>query len=307
MKPIPYPHWLASALQGVEQIVDERLQERQAVLSVIGPGVLSAHNGRLRATLVLLSCAIGDYKVERVLHAAAAVELIHAAALTHAALISSREQERSLAEGEAWDHGVTLMVGDYLYALAAAEMALAPDARVIGYYSQAVMRITEAALAPVTRLLPTEEALAEFYSLAEGRSAALMSAACKAGAASGNLADEQIDALGRYGYQCGLADAIAAEIAAFETDDDRAKLRGISLPLIYAAAHSDAPRLAAAFGAASADDAAWAIEQIRQFGIPRTHEALLRAREAARTSLAAFPPSEARTVLEMIAARERKT
>lgn len=47
------------------------------------------------------------------------------------------------------------MLGDYFFALAAGEMARAPDPRVITYYSQAVMRISEGGLAPVLQATPT--------------------------------------------------------------------------------------------------------------------------------------------------------
>ncbi|NTW97173.1 MAG: polyprenyl synthetase family protein, partial [Oscillochloris sp.] len=193
---LPLPPALLADLQEVDKIVRERTRARAAVIRVADPYVLRPGEDRLRAALVLLSAQAGEYRLERVLHAAAAVELIHAATRTHNDLVDEAERRRGIARQGDWNHGVSLMVGDYLFALAAGEMSLSPDPRVISYYSQAVMRICESELAPVPALRPLERAREQYLAHTGGAAAALYAASCRAGAACGGLPVDQVEALG---------------------------------------------------------------------------------------------------------------
>ncbi|NTU83221.1 MAG: polyprenyl synthetase family protein, partial [Chloroflexales bacterium] len=205
MTQFPLPPGLADDLQHVEQILQERTHSRAAVISVAGARLLSSGAARVRAALVLMAAQTGTYQRDQAAHAAAAIELIHAATQTHDDLIDEAERRRGAPRVGEWGHGVALMVGDYLFALAAGEMSLSPDPRVIGFYSQAVTRITEETLAPPVAPRPLEEARARYLERLAGTAAALYSAACKAGGACGAAPTEQIEALGRFGHNLGLA------------------------------------------------------------------------------------------------------
>src|SRR4026207_2214592 len=97
------------------------------------------------------------------------------------------------------------MAGACLSALAAAEMALAPDPRIIGFFSRGVMTICEGELSPVTTITPPDVAIEQYLDHVGCRTAALFEAGCKAGMVCGGGTPEQIEALGRFGYDLGLA------------------------------------------------------------------------------------------------------
>jgi geranylgeranyl pyrophosphate synthase len=111
-----------------------------------------------------------------------------------------------------WDSNVALMVGDYLFALAAAEMALAPDPRIIAYFSRGVMTICEGELSPVVDLRPLGVASEQYLYKIGCKTAALFEAACKAGMVCGGGSQEQIDALGRFGFDLGIAFQIVDDV-----------------------------------------------------------------------------------------------
>nr|MCU0493861.1 polyprenyl synthetase family protein [Chloroflexaceae bacterium] len=92
MKQLNFPPFLLADLQRVEQAILERAHSRSAVIAAAGQHLLNSGGKRLRAALVLLSACLGDYQFERVLHAATAVELIHAASLTHDDLVDEAER-----------------------------------------------------------------------------------------------------------------------------------------------------------------------------------------------------------------------
>jgi heptaprenyl diphosphate synthase/octaprenyl-diphosphate synthase len=298
-------------LSQVDRIVSERVQSRSAVLNVAGSYLLGSGGKRLRAALALLSARLGTYEFERVVHAATAVELIHAASLTHDDLIDDAERRRGIqAVHQRWDHGVALMVGDYLFALAAGEMALSPDTRIITYFSQAVMQICEGELSPVMAAGPLETALEQYYFKIGCKTAALFAAACKAGIASAYGSPAQIDELGRFGYQLGLAFQVIDDLLDFTGDEQvLGKPAGhdlrqgtITLPLIYAVARGGGERLAAAIDSKDEAEITWAISEVRRLGIEPTRDAAEHLVNAALDQLAAFPPGNARRELSDIAA-----
>jgi geranylgeranyl pyrophosphate synthase len=304
---ISLPAHIRSDLAQVEQLVQARTRTRAAVISIAGAYLPQPGDQQLRAMLVLLAADLGTYRSERVLHAAAAVELIHAATRTHNGMIDEAARRRRLPPGEPWNQGIALMVGDYLFALAAGEMALSPDPRVIGYYSAAVLAVSEAELLPVQTLVPLDAAYAQYRVRVGGVSAALLAAACRAGAACGGLAEAQIDQLAAYGEALGYALQINSEIQDFVAATPASPLaeslrRGrMSLPLIYAAQHSDAAQLSAALDSADAAAQRWAHAEVMAHGIaPARYECAAQV-DAARTALADLPAGPARHLLESVA------
>jgi heptaprenyl diphosphate synthase/octaprenyl-diphosphate synthase len=155
------------------------------------------------------------------------------------------------------------MVGDYFFALAAAEMSLSPDPRIITFYAQAVQTIVEGELSPVTAVEPLETALGQYFYKTGAKTAALFEAACRAGMAAGSGSDAQIAALGRYGFDVGIAFQIVDDVLDFTGDEGTlGKPAGndlrqgtITLPLIYALRASDSPRLRAIIEQTQPDNA----------------------------------------------------
>ncbi len=307
MSQLTLPPALIADLQQVEQIIHERTHARAAVISVAGSRLLQPDGPRLRAALVLLAAQTGAYQRERAIHAAAAVELIYAATQTHDTLVDEAERRRGQPRVGPWNHGVALMVGDYLFALAAGEMALSPDPRVITYYTDAVKQVTEGTLLPAAPLRPLEQAQARHLERIDHTAAALVAAACKAGAASVGAEPEQIATLGRYGHDLGLAWRLGDEVRDFVTPNGSeapgASVRAgaITLPLIFAATLGDGERLAAAIDSDDAGELAWAVAEVGRHGLVPTRAEIARSAERARGALARLPPGEAREALARIA------
>ena len=211
---------LLPELRAIDDEILRKLESRSALIKVAGRYLLSGGGKRIRATLALLAAKLGErYTLEGVLHAATAVELIHAASLVHDDLIDDADQRRGRTTIHTkWNGNVALMVGDYLFALAAGEMALAPDPRVIRIFADGVMRICEAELSPVTDVQPTDMALDQYYTKIGGKTAALFEAAAQAGGICGGVDDANIETLGMFGYEVGLAFQIVDDVLDFTAD-----------------------------------------------------------------------------------------
>lgn len=294
----------AADMQQIEQIMLDRLNTQPAVAGVAGPRIEAVTHGRLRAALVLLGAGLLNYRSSGVTHAAAAVELIYAATSTHHDLVDAVERRRSGSpSAEPWPHGVTLMIGDYLFALAAGEMALAPDPRVIGYYSQAVAEIAEAELTPMRNVTPLDLAREQYQVTYNGKVAALFAAAGQAGMACCGGSPAQIEALGRFGAALGLAGQMVNEALDVESGGANTLRQGlICLPLIYAATREDPDRLLAAIDSKDAAEMAWAISAAQRHGVSPAHSEAAQLIETARAQLLPFPKSAACAGLESLCA-----
>lgn len=300
---------LTADLQAVEQLLLERSASRSDLIAAASAHTVRSGGKRLRAALALLAARLGSYQLPRVIHAAAAVELIQAASLVHDDLVDQAARRRGRVTVHArWDNDVALMVGDYFFALAAGEMARSPDHRIITYYAQAVQTIVEGELSPVTAFEPAETALGQYYYKTGAKTASLFEAACKAGMAAGGGSEAQIAALGRYGFDLGMAFQIVDDVLDFIGDEQTlGKPAGndlrqgtITLPLIYAIARTGSPRLKAIIEPGSPTDAqvGAAIAEVTAAG--GIEAAMAEARRfigAAIGHLADFPPSPAHTAL----------
>ncbi len=309
MKQLTLPPSLLSDLDQVEQLVIERVKSRSTVVTVAGQHLLGSGGKRLRAALALLTAQLGTYDLPAVIHAASAVELIHTASLVHDDLVDEAERRRGMVTvHNRWDHGVALMVGDYFFALAAGEMALAPDARVITYFSRAVMTICEGELSPVMSATPLDTARDQYYYKIGSKTAALFEAACKAGMASGGGSDEQIEQAGQFGYKLGLAFQLVDDILDFTGDEELlgkpvgGDLRKgvITLPLIYAVAAGGGDELAASVDTNDEAQLAWAIGEVQRLGIERSRRDAEHLIAQAYEHLSEFPESSTLRVMRDI-------
>ncbi|MFQ3633250.1 polyprenyl synthetase family protein [Roseiflexus sp.] len=308
--PLKVPDDLAGDLVKVEQIIHARMHARPIVAQTASAALRGMEKPYLRAALVVLAARLGRYDVRRVVHAAAAAELIHFATAVHDGLIDEPARRRGQPiNDQRWNGDVALMSGDYLLALAASEMALAPDARIIGMYSQAVMTFCEGRLAPVMTVTPLDQALAQHEYVAESRTAALFETAARVGVICGSGDDALANTLGRFGRELGMAMHIAAEVHDYEIDGNlggRGLRAGrITLPLIYAVNAGGCPDLAAVIDQhpLDAQRLTAAIDQVRRLGIPQARARMHDHAQQALATLASIPPGAVRDALVALADR----
>lgn len=305
MRHFTFPTVIAADLVQVDALIRDRLASQQAVLQAAGQFLLQAGNHRLRAALTLLAAHTGEHVDQRVLHAAAAVELIQNATQAHGALIDEAVRRKAGALlDERWANDVALMIGDYLFALAASEMSLAPDPRILDYFSRAVMTISEGKLTPVLVTAPFAPAREQYMATIGAKTAALFAAACKAGMVCGGGTNEMVERLGRFGYALGLCYAITNDLADLTNGGSQLRAGTITLPLIYAVEAGADARVAGIIDQSTADDAeinSVVAEIIRVGGGLRAYADAEALAQQALAELAPLTASAARTGLESLA------
>ena len=300
-------------MKRVEELLLSRTESRSPVITAASVHTVRAGGKRLRAALVLLAGKLGHYSLEKVLHPAASAELIHAASLVHDDLVDQASQRRGHVTVHAqWDNDVALMVGDYFFALAAGEMALSPDPRIITFYAQAVQTIVEGELNPVTMVEPFETALEQYIYKTTCKTASLFEAACKAGITATGGSVSEIEALGQFGSDLGVAFQIVDDVLDFIGDEEvLGKPAGndlrqgtITLPLIHAVANggSDYLRQIVDMSQLSDADVQRAIREVIAFeGIDMAIADAERYIQRALEQLEHFPATPARQTLVDVA------
>lgn len=277
MQHLEFPPTLLADLRHVDRAIKACLRTHPAVLAIAGPHLLVPEAQRIHAALTLLTAQLGIYSLDQALHAATAVEIIRAATLTHSHLANSHDpSDRQNHTAGEWHHGLPLMIGDYLFALAASEMARSPDARIITFFSQAVMTICEGRLLTLPGMLTAETAREHYYTRIGHQTAALFAAACQAGMTSGGGSSDQIEQSRLFGYNLGLAYQVVEDIRLFSSDTSSdesiaANLQHsvITLPCIYAIHTGGGAALAHIAATATPSRVAWAIAEVRRLGLPR--------------------------------------
>jgi geranylgeranyl pyrophosphate synthase len=229
-------------MERLEGRLDALAREHGDVLAEHAAATIAAGGKRLRPLLVLLAAGPpADARAEqRLLHAAAAVELVHSATLVHddvldgAALRRGRETVYARA-----GRGMATATGDLLFAQAFAELARtgsADQVRVLSDASSALARGELLQRADAWDVLVPRERYLERCDL---KTARLFGAACELGALQGG---GPAGVLGAFGRRIGLAFQLLDDVLDVSGPAQRTgKHRGtdlldgtVTLPLIVA-------------------------------------------------------------------------
>ena len=194
-----------------------------------------------RPTLVLLASKVEEQKATRAITLAAVVELIHLATLVHDDAVDHSSLRRGMPTINAlFSHQISVIMGDYLYSRALAELVTASDFEALRVMTRATIAMTVGEM----RQLAAVDALAfsetDYDELIRSKTASLMSAACEVGAMSGAATHRA--ALASYGEWLGMAFQVADDLLDYtEAQEVTGKPAGldlrehkVTLPLIAA-------------------------------------------------------------------------
>jgi octaprenyl-diphosphate synthase len=206
-------------------------------------------------------------------------------------------------------------VGDHLYSKSFDLLVRDNDRAVMETLARATVSMTEAEVFQLERKRTGVTSEGDYVRIITQKTASFISACCRIGGLLGGIPAEPLDALTRYGLDIGIAFQISDDSLDFVADQDRlgkaigADLREgkRTLPLIAMLERTTAPeaeRVREMLRRRTLDPAE--VEEIRHLVLK--HEGVEYALErahayarAAKRDLQAFPPSEERDVLTLVA------
>lgn len=278
---------------------------------------------RLRPIAVILAARVGGRPPDaRVLGAAVAAELAHAATLLHDDVIDLGAERRGApASRMIYGNAASVLGGDHL--LIEALRRLDGDPALIADLIETLGAMVHGEALQLERRRRFDPDRALYLRIVEGKTAALFCWALRAGGHLGGLAPDQIDTLGHAGHALGMTFQLIDDLLDIAGDpaltgkDPGADLREgkLTWPLIVASERD--PHVALQLRAAAADAGADAdparaaalITAIRATGaLDATRAEARRHADAAHDALATLPDSRARRALETLvdAALDRK-
>jgi geranylgeranyl pyrophosphate synthase len=181
-------------------VAAEDLQLRVMALHLIEGG-----GKRLRPLLLLLAASFGRASRDRLLRAAAALELVHVASLYHDDVMDRAPLRRSAPSTNArWGNMSAALAGTYLFARASALLASLGDAA-NRLASEASVTLCIGQLREVENAFNPGLAEEEHLEILRQKTAALFELPCRLGALLAATSPDHAAALASYGRSLGLA------------------------------------------------------------------------------------------------------
>jgi octaprenyl-diphosphate synthase len=300
----------------VEAEIRRELDSPVGLIQKMGSYIAGAGGKRLRPMLLLLAARLAGARGARCVELACVVELLHTATLMHDDVVDQAPLRRGLPSANAqWGDDASILVGDHLYSKSFAMLVRDNDRGVMETLARATVSMTEAEVFQLERKRSGITTEADYLRIITQKTASFMSACCRIGGLLGGIHGERVEALTRFGLQVGVAFQIADDALDFVADQERlgkavgADLREgkRTLPLIamlQRADREDAERVHALLKRRALEPAE--VEEIRRLVIRHdgVNYALSRAATyaaAAKAALSAFPMTEERETLALIA------
>jgi octaprenyl-diphosphate synthase len=213
---------LSSALLEIQEPVRDRLDQvveemgRLVVsdlplIADVSSHLLRARGKLFRPTLTLLSSSVDSRPEERAVTIAAAIELMHLATLVHDDSVDHSVLRRGLPTvNSLFSHQVSVIMGDFLYSRALTALVDDGDLEILRILTRVSNDLTVGEMRQLGAVDQLGFPESEYYQLIRSKTAALLSAACEAGAVCGGARHRETLAL--FGDRLGMVFQIADDI-----------------------------------------------------------------------------------------------
>jgi octaprenyl-diphosphate synthase len=225
-----------------EEQINETLKTVAPAISVVGNHLFSSGGKRIRPFLAILCSRLFGARGENVSILASSVEFIHAASLIHDDVVDGANLRRGQPSAHSlFGNQVVILVGDFLYANALRLANLLKRQSIMDALCTATAKMSEGELIQLSKKGNPDMTEEDYMKIIQGKTAILMSAACKGGAVLGNVSQKEEEALASFGLKFGYTFQITDDILDYMAEEKTfGKSLGkdleegkITLPLIY--------------------------------------------------------------------------
>ena len=305
---------LGAGLVAVNDLIEARVDHDDPFIAEASAHLVAAGGKRFRPLLTLLAAELGDGADERVVAAAAGVELTHLASLYHDDVMDEAEVRRGAPSANAlYDNSTAILVGDLLFGTASDIVAdLGPEA--VKIQARTFVRLCAGQIRDDRPCPPDEDPVDYYLGVLADKTGVLIATAARYGAMFSGCSPQVVETMREFGERLGVAFQLADDLIDIASDADATgKTPGTdlregkrTLPVLHALASTDPAdaRLQELLLGDLADDDRLA----EALTLLRAHPAMERARahteavaRQAQDVLDPLPPSEARDALYALA------
>ena len=237
---------LEDDLGHVETNLESSVVAKDPYLTEIAKHLITAGGKRVRPGFTIASAGVENITAtpatKDVLMGGVAVELVHLGSLYHDDVMDEAEKRRSVPSVNAvWGNHTAILAGDFLLARAS-EIAASLGTEIAGLLARTIGELCEGQILELQSTYKSDRTEESYEKSISGKTASLLSTACRIGGLAGGLQRENIERLTCFGHAYGMAFQIVDDILdVIATDDQLGKPAGndliegvYTLPVLFA-------------------------------------------------------------------------
>jgi octaprenyl-diphosphate synthase len=197
---------ITSELQEFEKQFALVLKSKVALIDLITKYILKQKGKKIRPILVLLSAKMCGEINSRTYIAANLVELLHTATLIHDDVVDEAGSRRGIPSINAvWKNKVAVLIGDYLLSKGLLISLENNEYDFLQVTSEAVRRMSEGELLQIQKARNFDGTEETYFKVISDKTASLIKTCCKLGALSTAKDNSDVEMLGAFGENIGIA------------------------------------------------------------------------------------------------------
>ena len=211
-------------LEALEKQLLEAVKSPVELVTEIGTHLVTAGGKRLRPAMYFLAARCGkSYNLDRAIHLAVALEMIHMASLVHDDVIDNADTRRGKATANArWGNQLSILSGDYLFANAFYLVASNNyGTRVNTQLARLICDLSAGEIIQNKEIYTACCDVDEYYERIACKTANFIAVSCQLGGDVAGLDEKFIDALYEYGYCIGMAFQLTDDLLDLTSDTEK--------------------------------------------------------------------------------------
>lgn len=240
---------IAPELERLQRRIMKQLSSDNPLMETIVGTYLHAKGKQIRPVVVILTAKLLGEVNEKVLAAAASVELLHNASLIHDDVVDNSSMRRGKPTINAiWDNHIAVLVGDFFVSSAMQQAIETADIRIVESLCSLGKQLSLGELDQIYNARfhkLTEDA---YFRIIASKTASLFVACARMGGYAVGAANDDIDRIAAFAEILGLCFQMRDDLLDYDTTEHIGKPAGndlregkITLPLLHALLDEEAP------------------------------------------------------------------
>ena len=232
---------IAGEMAEFEKKFRNSMKSKVMLLDKIMTYIVKRKGKQMRPMFVFLSASTVGKIDEATYRGASLIELLHTATLVHDDVVDESTYRRGFFSVNAlWKNKIAVLVGDFLLSRGMLLSIENQDFELLRLVSEAIKEMSEGELLQMDKARRLDISEEVYYEIIRQKTASLITACCRVGAASTGADPEAVKTMGRFGEKVGLAFQIKDDLFDYGTQEIGKPLgidireKKMTLPLIHA-------------------------------------------------------------------------
>jgi octaprenyl-diphosphate synthase len=207
----------------VEKLLKEAVRSDVALVVDVSHHILGSGGKRFRPLLTLLAGQLVSMKRKNELFCyAAGIEYAHTSTLLHDDVIDEADIRRGeKSANREFGNAPSIIVGDYLLFSSFGLMLRGKNLRVVNQLTDIAIDMAEGEAYQLTQKTKVDLSEEQYERIIRSKTALLIKAACQIPAIAAGVSKKEENALGRFGYNLGLAFQIVDDVLDYSATDSK--------------------------------------------------------------------------------------